>query len=59
MRRNLFAIKKSTHVNLNTKINWSNEMYDMIGALFGIAIMGFIMSPIILTIYLLKVTNKK
>ena len=34
-------------------------MYDMIGALFGIAIMGFIMSPIILTIYLLKVTNKK
>jgi hypothetical protein len=49
MRRNLFAIKKNIHVRESIKI----KMTDLIGALFGIILIFFLLSPIILAAYML------
>jgi hypothetical protein len=51
MRRNLYAIKKNTPVNLNTREK--NLMTDMIGAAIAIFFIAGLIFPIALCIYML------
>jgi hypothetical protein len=49
MRRNLSAIRKNIHVRESTKI----KMADLIGAIIAILLCLFLLSPVLLVIYML------
>jgi hypothetical protein len=53
MRRNLSVIKKNIHVRESIKI----KMTDLIGAILGIGLCLFLLSPVLLILYMLAKTK--
>jgi len=53
MRRSLSAIRKNIHVRENTKI----KMTDVIGSILGMGLCLFLLSPVLLILYMLVKTK--
>lgn len=51
MRRNLYAIRKNTHVKLNSKIN-GEMMFEILGAILGTVLIAAVLAPAAFAIYL-------